>query len=181
MPRIPYARPEDMTESVRAVIAKAPINVMKMLAVASPAVFEGYNKLAAGLFAADIPADLRETAILRVGYMAKATYETNGHEGMARKAGLDDGHLAAIRHGGEHPGTLSPAQQAVLDFTDDIVLRVRASDASLAAVRSHLGDRGTLDLIMLIGLYMIVCRVLETTGVEPDPIPPSQMKIELPK
>jgi hypothetical protein len=40
----------------------------------------------------------------------------------------------------------------VLDFTEDVVQRVHASDATLAAVRTHLGDRLVLDLILLIGL-----------------------------
>ena len=52
--------------------------------------------------------------------------------------------------------------------------------ATLAAVRQQFCDRQVLDLIMLIGLYMTVCRLLETTGVEPDPIPPSKMGIVLP-
>jgi len=68
----------------------------------------------------------------------------------------------------------------VLDFTEEVVLKVRASDATLAAVRQQLGDRQVLDLIMLIGLYMTVCRLLETTGVEPDPVSPDKMGIVLP-
>jgi hypothetical protein len=51
---------------------------------------------------------------------------------------------------------------------------VRASDATLAAARTHLGDRLTLDLILLIGLYMTVCRLLETTGVEADAVAPDK-------
>lgn len=181
MPRIPYAKPEDMAPEVRATVEKAPINVMRMLAGTSPAVFETYGKYAAAFFApAGLPPDLRELAILRVGYLSHASYETNGHEEFARKVGLDESHIAAVRHGGQHPDTLSPAQQAVLDFTEEVVLKVRASDAALDSVRRHLGDRQVLDLIMLIGLYMTVCRLLETTGVEADPVPPSKMGITLP-
>ena len=175
MPRIPYANPADLTTETRAAVEKAPINVMRMLAGTSPAVFEAYGKYAAAFFApGGLAPDLRELAILRVGYLSHASYETNGHETFARKVGLDEGHIAAIQHGGQHPDTLSPVQQAVLDFTDDVVLRVRASDATLAAARQHLGDRQVLDLILLIGLYMTVCRLLETTGVEADAVPPSQ-------
>jgi alkylhydroperoxidase family enzyme len=181
MPRIPYAKPEDMSEATRAAVEKAPINVMRMLAGTSPAIFDAYGKYAAAFFApGGLPPDLRELAILRVGYLSHADYETNGHEAFARKVGLDDSHIAAIRHGGQHPDTFSPAQQAVLDFTDDVVLHVRASDAALAAARTQLGDRQTLDLIMLIGLYMTVCRLLETTGVEADAVPPAKMGITLP-
>ena len=181
MPRIPYAKPEDMTPEVRAAVEKAPINVMRMLAGTSPSVFEAYGKYAAAFFApGGLPPDLRELAILRVGYLSHAAYETNGHETFARKVGLDDGHIAAIQHGGQHPDTLSPVQQAVLDFTEEVTLKVRASDAALEAVRKHLSDRQVLDLIMLIGLYMTVCRLLETTGVEADAVSPDKMGVTLP-
>lgn len=175
MPRIPYANPADLTPETRAAVDRAPINVMRMLAGTSPAVFEAYGKYAAAFFApGGLAPDLRELAILRVGYLSHAAYETNGHEAFARKVGLDEGHIAAIRHGGQHPETLSAVQQAVLDFTEDVVLRVRARDETLAAVRAHLGDRLTLDLILLIGLYMTVCRLLETTGVEADAVAPDK-------
>jgi alkylhydroperoxidase family enzyme len=41
----------------------------------------------------------------------------------------------------------------------------------LAAVRSHLSDQAVVDLILVIGLYMTVSRLLETTGVELDHAP----------
>ena len=51
MPRIPYAKPEDMTPETRAAVEKAPINVMRMLAGTSPAVFDAYGKYATAYFA----------------------------------------------------------------------------------------------------------------------------------
>ena len=43
---------------------------------------------------------------------------------------------------------------------------MRASDGILAEVRRHLADDQLVDLIMVTGTYMIVSRLLETTGVE---------------
>ena len=57
---------------------------------------------------------------------------------------------------------------AVIAFVDDLVRNVGASDATLAAVGVHLEQRQILDLILLTGYYMMVCRFLETTGVEID-------------
>lgn len=56
-------------------------------------------------------------------------------------------------------------------FADDVILNVRAGDATLAAVRSHLSDQAVVDLILVIGLYMTVSRLLETAGVELDQAP----------
>lgn len=44
MPHIPYANLSDMTPETRAAVDKAPINVMRMLAGTSPAVFEACRK-----------------------------------------------------------------------------------------------------------------------------------------
>ena len=66
---------------------------------------------------------------------------------------------------------LTPAQSAVMAFADDVILNVRAGDATLAAVRAFLTDRALVDLILVIGLYMTVSRLLETTGVELDQAP----------
>jgi alkylhydroperoxidase family enzyme len=141
-----------------------------MMAGASEGVFNGFNALSGAFYgpASSLPAALREVAILRVGYLSNAPYEIFQHEAAARLAGLNDGQIAAIQHGGAHRETLDDTQQAVLDFTEDVVKHVKAGDTSLAAVRKHLSDTQVIDLTLLIGLYMMVSRFLETTGVELD-------------
>jgi alkylhydroperoxidase family enzyme len=169
MPRIPYPDLDKAPPAQKAAIASAPINIVRMMAGASPAVFGGFNKFSGAFYgASSLSPDLRETAILRVGYLSNAKYETFQHEPSARLAGLTDAQIEAIRHGGEHPDTLSATQQAIVNFTDDVLKNVHPSDASLAALRTHLSDVQVLDLTLLIGLYMMVCRFLETTGVEVD-------------
>jgi alkylhydroperoxidase family enzyme len=108
---------------------------------------------------------LREVAILRTGYLSHAAYETWQHEASARLLKMTDAQIDANKTGGQHPGVLNAQQQAVLDFTDDVVKNVRAGDAALAGVRRYLNDTDTVDLILVIGAYMTVSRLLETTGV----------------
>jgi 4-carboxymuconolactone decarboxylase len=170
MPRIPYADPATLPEAVRTAVARAPINVVRMMAGASEGVFDGFTKFSGAFYgpASSLPPALREIAILRVGYMSHAGYETFQHEPSGRLAGLGDNQIEAIKHGGEHVEALDPVQQAVLSFTEEVVKNVKASDANLAAVRQHLSDKQVLDLTLLIGLYMMVSRFLETAGVEND-------------
>jgi alkylhydroperoxidase family enzyme len=59
----------------------------------------------------------------------------------------------------------------VLAYVEDLVKNVRASDATLAAVRAHLNDTQLVDLTLVTGMYMMVSRFLETTGVEIDGAP----------
>jgi alkylhydroperoxidase family enzyme len=167
MPRIPYRDLSKSPPSVVALTGTAPINAIRLQAAASPAVFEAFYHFGSALYTGSkIAPDLRELAVLRVGYLDESRYETFQHEEMARRAGLSDAQIESIKTGGPHPATLSPVQQAVLDFTDDVVKNVRASDASLATLLNFFSDEMAVDLIMLVGYYSIVTRLLETAAVE---------------
>ena len=171
MTRIPYADPAKLSESVKATLKRAPINIMKMVANASEPVFNGFGQFSGAFYQpSELDPMLREVAILRVGYLSKAAYEVFHHEGLGRQIGLADAQIAAIKAGRADPA-LTPAQAAVMAFADDIILNVRAGDATLAAVRAHLSDQALVDLILVIGLYMTVSRLLETAGVELDQVP----------
>jgi alkylhydroperoxidase family enzyme len=167
MSRMPYADLAALSPDARKWVGPAPINVIRMMAGASDAVFKGFCNFSAAFFAGTkLDPVLREIAILRAGHIAGSAYETFQHEAMARHLKMTDAQLAAIKQGGRHPGVLTPQQQAVMDFADDIVVNVRASDANLAAVRAFLSDDQVIDLIMVTGLYMTISRFLETTGVD---------------
>jgi 4-carboxymuconolactone decarboxylase len=170
MPRMPYADPVGLSDSKRQMLARIPANVIRMLAGASDAVFDGFGAFTSGFMGADspLPAQLREIAILRVGYLSNAAYEVFQHEALARHVGLTEEQIAAIRAGGAAASVLGDAGAAVLAFTDDLVRNVRAGDKTLAGVRRHLDDTQVIDLILVTGLYMMVSRFLETTGVEMD-------------
>ena len=170
MPRIPYADPEALAPESRALLDAAPMNVIRMLVGASPAVSQGFVAFSRAFFqgGSRLPADLREIGILRAGKLAGSDYETWQHESIARGVGLTEDQITAVAQGDEHPGVLSPAQQAVLDFADEVVRDVRASDETLAEARRHLADDQVIDLILVTGLYMAVGRLIETTGVERD-------------
>jgi alkylhydroperoxidase family enzyme len=43
--------------------------------------------------------------------------------------------------------------------------------ATLDGLRQHLTDTEVVDLIAVTGYYMMICRVLETTGIELDSDP----------
>jgi 4-carboxymuconolactone decarboxylase len=169
MPRIPYANPDQLSEEVRGRLGENPANVSRMLAGASEGVYLGFGAFANGLMKhSALDPKLREVAILRVGYLSKSAYELFQHEPFGRFVGLTDAQIKAIEAGDTGSGVLDAVQVAVLRFVDDIVLNVRASDETLGALRQHLSDPQVIDLIMVTGNYMTVCRFLETTGVEID-------------
>lgn len=169
MARIPYPSPDQMSEVVRARVGENPPNVTRMLAGASEGVYLGFGAFAQGLMKQSaLDPKLRELAILRVGYISKCAYELFQHEPFGRFVGLTDEQLVAIKAGDASSSTLDEEQRAVLRFVDDIVLNVRPSDETLSGLRQHLDDQQMIDLVLVTGNYMTVCRFLETTGVEPD-------------
>ncbi len=179
MTRIPYATATGKPDKIRAILDGSPLNVVRMLANATPEVVEGFMAFTLPFYTASpLPAPLREIAILRAGYIAGSDYETWQHESMARDVGLSDAQIAAVRQGGQHPGVLDEAQQAVLDFAEELVVDVKVGDAALAAVRRHLDDQQLTDLMLVTGIYMTVSRLLETTGVERDEAPITAAFIE---
>jgi alkylhydroperoxidase family enzyme len=179
VPRIPYADLTHRAEDVRKVFEASGLNMIRMLANASDEVFVNFNRFASTFFIhSKLPADLREIAVLRAGYLVKASYETTHHEAISRDLGMTEAQLAAVKQGGNHPGVLNDAQQAVLDFADDFILNARVSETHLDAVRKHLSDQQLMDLMFVTGVYMTVSRILETTGVPFDDRPIDNSRLQ---
>jgi alkylhydroperoxidase family enzyme len=172
MPRIPYADPQTYSETAKQAVARSSINLQRMMAGLSDNVLAGVGPFLSSFYNnSSLPAPLREIAILTVGTRSNSSYEVMQHKPLAKLVGLTDGQISAVEHGGQHPGVLDARQQAVLDFTDELIAKVKVTDATLARARGQLSDRQILDLIMLVGGYMMVARLLETTGVEHDATP----------
>ena len=73
--------------------------------------------------------------------------------------------IGAARVGPDDPA-LDELQRLVLRFTDDVVINVRASDETFEPLRRRLTARALQELTVTIGCYMLVCRYLETFGID---------------
>lgn len=135
----------------------------------SPPVAEGWNALLGALRSATtLPADLRELVVLRVAVLNDAEFEWAAHEPIARRAGLTDLHLRVLRRpdAGDQ-GVWTPAQAAVLAFTDASTRDVAVPDDVFAAVRGRLDDRQVVELAALVAGYAMVSRFLVALQVPP--------------
>jgi len=124
-----------------------------------------------------LDAGLRELAILRVGWRIGAAYEWGNHYPLARRVGLTDDEITAVRSAGPPAdGALSDAQRCVVRLVDEVLDRVAATPATLAEARDVLGDdRALLELVMIpacyraIGTLLLSFRVPLEEGVAPWP------------
>lgn len=166
MARIPYPTPEQLTDKAREFAAKMPqLNIFRMLSH-SDHLFEPFVRLGNGFLAkGKLDPVLREVAILRVGYLSGSRYETYQHEAIGRRLGMSDALFTALKQGADAPD-FTPLQRQVVRYVDDLVKNVRAGDETFAPLREQLSVQQMQELTLVTGYYMMVCRFLETFGVE---------------
>ena len=168
MPRIPYYEVDKATGKHAEFLAKlgTHMNIYRMLANSESGV-KGFTRMGnALLYRCELDPVLREIAIIRVGRLSRAAYEVFQHERIGREAGVAEEKIAALRDATPESPAFSDHEKAVLRFTDEVVRNVRASDKALKAVEAFLTPGAIVELTLTIGYYMMVCRFLETTGVE---------------
>jgi 4-carboxymuconolactone decarboxylase len=123
-------------------------------------------------FGTTLPARLTELAILTMGRAWTAQFEFWAHERFARRAGVPDAVIDAIK-ARKRPAFEQPADEAVYDFASEMIASHRASDATYARARRELGERGVVELAVLLGYYSLVSLTLNAfevplpEGVEP--------------
>jgi alkylhydroperoxidase family enzyme len=170
MARLPYVDPSEASPAVREALDVAPpLNIFRMLANADSA-FEHWLRWGAALLAElQLDALLRELAILRVARLTPhAEYEWVQHVPIAKAAGATEEQIAALEADDAEAGCFTADQRAVLRFTTEVVRDARASDGAFEAVAAILSPREIVELLMVIGQYMMVGRVMATTEIEMD-------------
>jgi 4-carboxymuconolactone decarboxylase len=118
-----------------------------------------------------LPPKFVELAVLVTARRFTCQHEWFIHVEHARKAGLDEKVIAAIREGREP--AVQGDEAAVYAFSREAHATGRVSDAVFAAVRERFGLEGALDLLALNGYYSMMAMVLNTAGMPlPGNAPP---------
>ncbi len=166
MARIAPVAPEALSAELRHLLAtRPPYNIYRVLANA-PTALPGFVQLAGSLLTqGELDPQLREMVILRVGAHCRSGYEIHQHRRLALHVGVSEERIAKAC-------ALAAAQDSdsledkLLRFTDSVVLSVKAPQPQFDAVQAALSARQLTELLMTIGLYMMVSRVLENLEVE---------------
>lgn len=180
MARIDYFDPESASpEIVRALEGKKKINIFRMIAnsdCAGAEVLALGQKLSHGSSLDHVD---REIVILRVGHLSGASYEVKQHTAVARRVGLSDDKIEAI---GTFPDTSFDFNQAELDliaFTDAVVKETTPPDYVFRRVQGRYSRSQLVELVLLIGFYMMVSRVMNTFEIDHESGPAETYKIRL--
>lgn len=166
MSRLPYPAPESLPADVRAILdARPPRNVFRMLANA-PAMVPGVMELTGAiLYRAAIDPVHRELAILRVGHLCGSHYEVHQHQKIARAVGLADDKIAGTASA-PREGIYTDKERLVLQLAESVVRHTKAEAALFASVREAFGAEQTMELLVIIGTYVLLAQVLENAEVE---------------
>jgi alkylhydroperoxidase family enzyme len=116
-----------------------------------------------------LDATLRELAILRVAKLSAARYEWIQHVPMAGAVGVSEVQIAALDRDDPTAACFSAVEQLVLRFTTEVVRNVRAADDTFMEMARHFSPQEIIELILAIGFYMTMARLMETTGVDIEP------------
>lgn len=147
---------------------RRPANLYRVLAHA-PTLAPGFLQFGVAVLRdMELPASLRELVILRVGHLSGARYEIDHHRPMARAAGVPDAQIEAVLQDAVAPAGFTALESAVLRFTDEVLRNVKASTPAYEAVAACLSHRALVELMLTIGQYMGLARLLENLEVDPD-------------
>ncbi|OBA81614.1 carboxymuconolactone decarboxylase [Mycobacterium sp. 1164966.3] len=133
-----------------------------------PALTKAFLRFNIHLFTSTLPPRVRELAILRVAHRRDCAYEWTHHAAMAKRAGLTDDEIAAVRRA----EAADEFERAVLAGVDELHDKSRLSDETWAALGERLDDRQRMDYIFTVGCYTTLAMAFNTFGVEveKDPI-----------
>jgi alkylhydroperoxidase family enzyme len=168
MARIPYIDLDKAPASTREVfeILPAKLNIFRMMAHAETN-FRPLLRLGTTILGQqELGGKLRELAILQVAHQSPAKYEWIQHVPIGKIVGITDEQIAALERGDLDDACFDSEERAVLAFARELVSDVRPNDATFAAIQEHLSAREIVELILAVGYYMMLARLMETTGID---------------
>jgi alkylhydroperoxidase family enzyme len=185
--RVPLVEPEDLAnEEERAIynhVAKArggrQGTIFKVLAN-SPGALQRAAAIGEWMRESTLKRSVQELAVLTTAHELHCQYEWNGHYGFAKRLGERIGYPAELL---EVTGTRKAEEFAapfgpVARFARLVARGDEVDDATFAATKDAVGgDRGIVELVVLVGYYALLARVVSTLHVpsegprEPAPMP----------
>ena len=186
MPRIqpidPAAVPEDVREALENL---PPLNIFRTLAHAETAFRPFLRFGGAVLGRMQLDPIVRELAILTVAHEAEAEYEWIQHVAIAKAVGATDAQIDAIadRADGDaadpaaaaaagdpadRASALDPAQAAAIELARAVVHSPRVTDDLFERVRAQFSDREIVELLLAVGDYLMLARVMTVLEIEID-------------
>lgn len=175
MARLPYLRYEDAADNVRAALQVYPPavrskNVWGILAHAEGALVPMIEYGRALVTRTELPAPLRECAVLRVAWLTPGSdYIWTEHVPIARALGLSDPQIEALADADPDEATLGADGALVVRFTDQFYRDAAVDEATWSALTTRFSPREIVELVMATGHFMMFARLHAVVRTDLDP------------
>ena len=115
-----------------------------------------------------LPPRLSEFAILVTARLWRAQYEWQAHAPMAERAGVKPQTVKDLR-AGRLPKGAPKDECAIYDFIKELYRTRRASERSYARVHAFLDDAAMVELVGILGYYVMISMTLNVFRMLPAP------------
>ena len=110
---------------------------------------------------------VRVLAAMTVARELDAVYVWGAQTGQARKLGVPEATIAAVRE--KHAHGLPPEDAQIVEFTQQLIRKHRVDDASVKALQKRFGDEGLIQLTGTIGYYSMLAMTVNACELEGGP------------
>ena len=120
-----------------------------------------------------VPPRLSEFAILVTAKLWRAQYEWFAHVPQAERAGVRPETIRDL-HKGRVPKSAPKDERAIYDFIQELYKTRRVSDQTYKRVNAILGDAATVELVGILGYYVLISMILNVFRMSPpedEPLP----------
>ena len=124
-------------------------------------------------FKTAVPPRLSEFAVLATAKLWRAQYAWFAHVPQAERAGVKPETIRDL-HKGRVPKSAPKDERAIYDFVQELYKGKRVSDKTFARVLDVLGQPGTIELVGILGYYVLISMILNVFRMSPpegEPLP----------
>ncbi len=166
MARIPYITKADLSADDQDLLARD-LNIYKAIAN-SPGGARNFGRMGRYIrYESPLDTRLRELAILQVGYLTRSLYEYSHHIEIGRDFGVTDDDLAALaEESAGRESELEPLARWVLKAAREMTTDLAISEETYAALAQDLDSECLTDLVLTIGFYNGVVRILASLEID---------------
>ncbi|MCK9540798.1 MAG: hypothetical protein M0R03_02055 [Novosphingobium sp.] len=173
MSRIPPVPVEELTPEQRERYENAPggkTSLSRLLAHArtmQPGIGLAVQGMMTGI---EVPPLERQICVLAVLHLDRGEYEWAQHMEVSKAMGVPPEKVEAIANDRFGDPVFNDREKALLAFTRQVVKTVRVDDFVFDTVAAFYSPRQIVELIHVIGIYMLFVRVSEVAELEVDMI-----------
>jgi len=166
-----------LVDNINAIFDKLPsINLFRAAANA-PTLYPAFIQFMYLLFKPlELDARVERLVVLYVGQLSDCIYIWR--QNVAKSLGITEQEIGAVQRQQTTADCFSAAQRAAFRFAEEAVRLIEVSDEVYAEASRFFGPRALIEILYVVGTYMLLARVARTGRVPLDEAPAAATSLE---